>query len=212
MSKINSKNINTLFPVFLKLESLNTLVVGGGNVALEKLRALFENSPHAKVRVVAKEIIPQVREFMLERNISFTERLFHVKDLEEISLVIIAINDKTASKEIHEACAKRRILTNVADTPEYCDFYLGSIVRKGNLKIAVSTNGKSPTIAKRIKEVLSEAFPEEIDDVLSNMEKIRNELKGSFSDKVKTLNELTTVLAAGTGHNTKEKDSVNQKS
>src|SRR4051812_30122967 len=110
MSKARSKNLNTLFPVFLKLESLNTLVVGGGNVALEKLRAIFENSPDAKVRVVAKRIIPQVREFIMERNISFNERSFHVNDLEETSLVIVAINDKKASKEIHEACTQRKIL------------------------------------------------------------------------------------------------------
>ncbi len=206
---VSHKEHNTLFPVFLKLETLTTLVVGGGNVALEKLTAIFSNSPEAKIRLVAKEINPDVRKFLTEKNISFEERSFHMNDTKDIDLAIIAINDKTASKEIHDACASKKILTNVADTPDYCDFYLGSIVQKGNLKIAVSTNGKSPTIAKRVKDVLNEAFPSEIDDVLNNMEKIRNSLAGNFSDKVKQLNDITTILAVKTEpETTKHKKTV----
>jgi siroheme synthase-like protein len=86
-------------------------------------------------------------------------------------------------------------LVNVADKPELCDFYLGSIVQKGNLKIAISTNGKSPTIAKRIKEVLNETLPEEIDNLLDNMQNIRNKIKGDFTEKVKQLNEITKKLS-----------------
>ncbi len=191
----DSRAQNNLFPVFLKLESLNTLVIGGGNVALEKLTAVFQNSPEARVKLVAKEINPQVRSFIKDKGITFSERSFVPDDLNDTDLVIIAINDKNASKEIHEICKKKRILANVADTPEYCDFYLASIMQKGNLKIAVSTNGKSPTIGKRIRDVLAEAFPDEIDEVLDHMENIRNELKGNFSEKVRTLNKVTEGLA-----------------
>jgi siroheme synthase-like protein len=195
MSNKDSTDQNNLFPVFLKLESLNTLVVGGGNVALEKLTAIFQNSPKANVRLVAKAISPNVRSLIEDKKIAFTERSFQPDDLIDIDLVIIAINDKKASKEIHEACKKKKILANVADTPEYCDFYLASIMQKGNLKIAVSTNGKSPTIAKRVRDVLAETFPDEIDEVLDHMENIRNELKGNFSEKVKALNKVTASLA-----------------
>ena len=198
------KDHNALFPVFLKLEALNTLVVGGGNVALEKLVAVFQNSPEANVRLVAKEINPAIRQFISERKIPFEERPFRSEDLNGIDLGIIAINDKTVSKEIRDACAKKKILVNVADTPEHCDFYLGSIVQKGNLKIAISTNGKSPTIAKRVKDVLNETFPHEMDDVLNNMEKIRNTLTGDFSDKVRQLNDITTVLAVKTEPETRK--------
>ena len=83
---------------------------------------------------------------------------------------------------------------NVADTPDQCDFYLGSIVQKGNLKIAISTNGKSPTMAKRMKEVLQQALPNELDDSITNLNTIRNKLNGSFETKVKRLNEITQVL------------------
>jgi hypothetical protein len=95
---------------------------------------------------------------------------------------------------VKKAAKARKILANVADTPEECDFYLSSIVQKGNLKIAISTNGKSPTVAKRVKEVLNETFPEEIEDVLQNMEQIRSTLKGDFAEKVKQLNEVTASL------------------
>jgi siroheme synthase-like protein len=92
-------------------------------------------------------------------------------------------------------------LINVADKPELCDFYLGSIVQKGNLKIAISTNGKSPTIAKRLKEVLNEGLPGELDTTLEQMSRLRNTLKGDFAEKVKTLNEITSVLIDDAGFN-----------
>ena len=85
---------------------------------------------------------------------------------------------------------------NVADTPDLCDFYLGSIVQRGNLKIAISTNGKSPTIAKRLKEEIGNMIPDEMDAVLDNMQTIRTHLNGNFAEKVRRLNELTSVLAA----------------
>jgi hypothetical protein len=90
----------------------------------------------------------------------------------------------------------KAFLVNVADKPGLCDFYLGSIVQKGSLKIAISTNGKSPTVAKRLKEVLNEIIPGEMDDVLNDMQQIRQQLNGDFSDKVKQLNDLTKVLVA----------------
>jgi siroheme synthase-like protein len=83
---------------------------------------------------------------------------------------------------------------NVADTPDLCDFYLSSIVQKGNMKIAISTNGKSPTVAKRIREVLSEMIPDEMEEVLASLGEIRNRLRGDFSEKVRELNKITSVL------------------
>lgn len=202
VSTENNKNINTygkeqntLFPVFLKLEKLNLLVVGGGNVGEEKLTAVLNNSPEAKVRLVASEVFPPVRELLEKHHIPFSEKPFDETDLEGIDLAIVAINDKEISAQIHAACKAKGVLTNVADKPALCDFYLGSIVQKGNLKIAISTNGKSPTISKRVKEVLNETFPDEIDDLLDNMEKIRNSLKGDFSEKIRQLNSITSGLS-----------------
>jgi len=85
-------------------------------------------------------------------------------------------------------------LVNIADKPALCDFYLGSIVQKGDLKLAISTNGKSPTVAKRLKEVLNESLPAEIDTTLQQIAELRKTLSGDFTDKVKKLNEVTAVL------------------
>ena len=99
------------------------------------------------------------------------------------------------NRELHEmikdTCAARHLLCNVADTPDLCDFYLGSIVQKGDLKIAISTNGKSPTLAKRIRAFLEDVIPDEIQDGLEGMEAVRKTLKGDFQEKIRVLNELT---------------------
>jgi len=85
-------------------------------------------------------------------------------------------------------------LVNVADNPPFCDFYMGGIVTKGNVKIAISTNGKSPTIAKRLRQFFENVIPENIDDLVKNLNKYRDTLKGDFDEKVKTLNEFTKSL------------------
>ncbi len=188
---------NNLFPVFLKLETLRLLIIGGGNVGLEKLIAVTENSPLTVIHLVS--ITVQGKIYDLAKNISnirIEEREYTLTDIEEADIIIAAVNDIATSEQIrHDAHQKGR-LVNVADKPELCDFYLSSIVKKGNLKIAISTNGKSPTIAKRLKEQINELMPDEIENVLNNMHTIRNGLNGDFAEKVKHLNNITTVLAA----------------
>jgi len=122
------------------------------------------------------------------------QREFQQEDLNNKDLVILATDKKDLHEEIKTLATEKGILVNVADTPELCDFYLSSIVQKGNLKIAISTNGKSPTAAKRIREVLHDALPGELDDVIENLHKVRSKLNGNFEYKVKKLNKLTKVL------------------
>ena len=184
---------NNLFPVFLKLEELDTLLVGGGNVGLEKLNALLKSSPLARVTVVAPFIKDEIRELAASNgHVRLIERNFRVRDLQGKDLVVMATDDPQLHARIRALARKRRLLVNVADTPKLCDFYLGSVVTKGNLKIGISTNGKSPTIAKRIREYLEEAIPEDTEALLQNMQGIRQRLKGDFADKVKMLNDITS--------------------
>jgi siroheme synthase-like protein len=186
---------NQLFPVFLKLENFNSLVVGGGNVGLEKLEALLNNSPNARITLVADRILEDVQ--VLAGNhpqVKIIQRKFETGDLNNKELVILATDDYTLHQHIQSLCKVNGILVNVADTPDLCDFYLGSIVKKGNLKIAISTNGKSPTIAKRVKQVLNDNLPDEIDETLISVSKLRDTLKGDFAYKVKRLNEVTASL------------------
>lgn len=186
---------NPLFPVFLKLEELHTLLVGGGNVGLEKLTALLKNSPAAKVTVVAGIISGPVKELASAHpNVELVARNFLPGDLSDKDLVILATDDPELHKRIRTDARKQRILINVADTPDLCDFYLGSVVTKGNLKIGISTNGKSPTIARRMREFFEAALPDEIDDLLNNLNQIRDKISGDFREKVRRLNELTAGL------------------
>jgi siroheme synthase-like protein len=188
---------NNLFPVFLKLEQLSVLVVGGGNIAHEKLRAILSNSPQTRVLLVAKSISEEIHELASHySNINLQQKPYQSSDLDAADILIVAVNDLALCEIIKQDASARRILVNVADTPELCDFYLGSIVNKGNLKIAISTNGKSPTIAKRLKEVLNEMIPDEIDGVLNNMHHIRENMQSGFSEKVKQLDEITRILVA----------------
>ena len=184
---------NNLFPVFLKLEALDTLIVGGGNVGLEKLTALLKSSPHAKVTLVASQIKDEIKTLAADApHIRLIERNFRVRDLQSKDLVMLATDDPDMHRRIRNLARKKRLLVNVADTPNLCDFYLGSVVTKGNLKIGISTNGKSPTIAKRIREYLEEALPEDTNSLLKNMQAIRDRMKGDFAEKVKMLNDLTS--------------------
>ncbi|HEX5551898.1 MAG TPA: bifunctional precorrin-2 dehydrogenase/sirohydrochlorin ferrochelatase [Chitinophagaceae bacterium] len=186
---------NTLFPVFVKIDHLHTLVVGGGTVGLEKLNALLNNAADAQVMLVARHILPEIKTVAEHAsNVRLAERDFSSCDLYGMDLAIIATNDAVENKRIRDTAKSMRVLVNVADTPDLCDFYLGSIVQKGNIKIAISTNGKSPTVAKRIREVLTEMIPDEMDAVLSNLSEIRMKLKGNFSEKVKQLNKITSIL------------------
>ena len=191
---------NRLFPVFVKLERLRLLIVGGGKVCLEKLQAVLQNSPATPLTVVATEISAPVRALAaLHPNIRLLERPYHPSDLEYADIAIVAVNDREISESVARDAKIKGVLVNVADTPDLCDFYLSSIVRKGNLKIAISTNGKSPTIAKRLKEEIGGMIPEEMESVLDNMQTIRGQMKDDFPEKVRRLNQLTEVLVAKRG-------------
>ena len=188
---------NTLFPVFIKLEKLRLLIVGGGFIGLEKLQAVINNSPATNITLVGITISDDIKTLAANYpNITLLEKAYHISDLENKDLVIAAVNDIELATIIAADTKQKGLLINAADKPDLCDFYLGSIVKKGNLKIAISTNGKSPTIAKRVKEMMNDILPDQIDELLNNMQKYREQLKGDFENKVNTLNEVTKTLVA----------------
>jgi len=187
--------MNELYPIFLKVAQLNTLLVGAGTVGLEKLTFLLKSSPNAQVTVVSREISEEVKSLVQNRpGITLIEEPYHERYLTNKHLVIAATNDKEVNQVIYRDAKKRFLLVNVADTPLLCDFYLGGIVTKGNVKIAISTNGKSPTTAKRLRQLLEEVIPDDINELVENIHLYRNTLKGEFEDKVEALNKLTAGL------------------
>ncbi|MDF2518426.1 MAG: siroheme synthase [Sphingobacterium sp.] len=184
--------MNQLFPIFVKLDQIHTLLIGGGKVALEKFQALIANDETLQLTIVAKEIVPEFKQLLeIYPHVQLYIRPFEASDIENKQLVIAATNNMELNDELRKLTSLHNILFNAADKPDLCDFYLGSIVTKGNLKVAISTNGKSPTIAKRVKELLNDLLPEEIDETLSLMSEYREQLRGDFEFKVKKLNEHT---------------------
>jgi precorrin-2 dehydrogenase/sirohydrochlorin ferrochelatase len=185
---------NNLFPIFLKVSELNILIVGAGNVGFEKLHFLLKSSPDANVTVVANSFLPELKALAEDFSVKMIEDSFQEKYLEGIDIVIAATDNRNTNITIRILAKARKILVNVADTPDLCDFYLGGIVTKGDLKIAISTNGKSPTFSKRFRQMLEATLPESIPQMLTNLRIIRSQIKGDFGQKVKQLNDLTSVL------------------
>lgn len=187
---------NPLYPVFLKLHQLQLLLVGAGTVGFEKLFFILKSSPQANITVVASWVSTDVKNLLENGNyrVVVKEKTFEVGDLDGYDLVIAATNNRQLNEQIRNAAKAKGKLVNVADTPDLCDFYLGAIVTRGPLKVAISTNGKSPTFAKRFRQMLEGILPEEVEPLLNNLAAIRDQLTGDFDEKVKQLNELTAGL------------------
>lgn len=186
---------NELYPIFLKLQQLNVLIVGGGNVGLEKLSFMLKSSPNANVEVVAPRFLPEL-EALIEKHpsVKMTKAKFKKKMLKKRHMVIACTDDLKVNKRVFDLSRKRYLISNIADTPDLCDYYLGGIVTKGNVKIAISTNGKSPTTAKRLREFFEEIIPDDINKMVENLNEYRKTLKGNFEEKVQKMNEITEAL------------------
>lgn len=185
---------NDLYPIFLKVSNLKVLIVGGGNVALEKLTFLLKSSPNAQVEMVAPMYREETVKLAQSVNITMNQDLYHSKYLEGKHIVIATTDNVKVNEQVYHDCRERSILVNVADNPPFCDFYMGGIVTKGNVKVAISTNGKSPTTAKRLRQFFEDVIPDNIDDLVKNLNEFRKTIKGDFEEKVDTLNEFTKGL------------------
>lgn len=242
---------NPLYPAFFRLDRLQMLVVGAGEVGEEKLSFILKSSPNARVTIVApwmgedlKTLLDsyhaeataldhghEVREASQDQrlllhgdkaqdagispeavadggetprgywrttaggHVSWYDREFRDTDVERADLVVAATNFREVNHRVWRAAKAARRLTNVADTPSLCDFYLGSIVTRGPLKVAISTNGQSPTFAKRFRQWLEAELPEaETSQLIANLKAFRDRLTGDFATKVRELNAVTSGL------------------
>ena len=183
-----------MYPVFLKVAALDVLIVGGGNVGLEKLTFLLKSSPTAKVTMVSKNFIDQVRDLAKDYKVNLIEAAYDKSYLRGKQIVIATTDDLNVNIQVYNDCKNENILVNLADNPTYCDFYMGGIVTKGNVKIAISTNGKSPTAAKRLRQFFEEVLPDNMNELVENLNSYRKTIKGDFEQKVTKLNELTKEM------------------
>jgi len=185
---------NNVYPIFLKVKNLEVLIVGGGFVAEEKLTFLLKSSPDANVTMVSPMFREGTIELAKKGNVTLVNKKYSRRYLKGKHMVVATTDIPEVNVKVYKDCRKRSILVNVADNPPYCDFYMGGIVTKGNVKVAISTNGKSPTTAKRLRQFFEDVIPENIDDLVQNLNEFRKTIKGDFEEKVETLNEFTKGL------------------
>jgi precorrin-2 dehydrogenase / sirohydrochlorin ferrochelatase len=142
----------SLFPMFLKLDGRRCLVVGAGKIGESKIRSLL--IAHAAVQVVAPTATAAVAAWARAGVVSWEAREFQANDLESVFLVVAATSSLEVNDEVFRRAQERRILCNVVDDPERCDFYYGAVVRRGALQVAISTDGQSPALAQRLRREL----------------------------------------------------------
>lgn len=186
---------NTLYPIFLKLDKIDVLIIGAGEVGLEKLTYILKSSPQANITVVSKEFHYKIIELShFYSNVVLIEKEYHKTDIEGINLLIVATDDRALNVKIKQDAERLDILTNVADNPELCDFYLGGVVTKGALKLGISTNGQSPTLAKKMRMYFEDVLPDEVEFSVDLLNNIRKKIKTDLHHKIENLNNVTFAL------------------
>lgn len=186
----------TLFPMFVKLEGKLVLVIGGGSIAQGKIEGLL--SAGALVRVIAPQITAQIAEWVRFQKVEWLPRPFTAGDLEGATLAIAATSALGVNKAVFAEAEANKILCNAVDDIENCHFYYGAIVQRGDLQIAISTNGKSPALAQRIRKELERAYPDKYAEWLDWLGAVREILRADSSDPEQT-KELLHQLASREG-------------
>jgi precorrin-2 dehydrogenase / sirohydrochlorin ferrochelatase len=170
----------TLFPAFLKLQDRSVLVVGGGRIASSKIPGLLDAG--ALVTVVAPKLNLDLAERVRIRQIDWLPKRFAPTDLGGKFLVVAATSLRDVNESVFYEADKRLILCNAVDDVDHCHFYYGSIVRRGDLQIAISTNGKSPALAQRLRKELERQFGPEYAAWLDWLGAAREVLRAQSSD------------------------------
>lgn len=148
--------MSTLFPMFVKLEGKRCLVVGAGKVGEPKIGALIDTGAH--IHVIAADASETVHEWANAGKITLEVRAFSAEDLDGIFLAVVATDSSSLNDSIYREAQKRGVLCNVVDVPELCDFYYPAVVRRGDLQIAISTSGQSPSLAQKLRQQLERQF------------------------------------------------------
>ncbi len=164
----------SLLPIFLKLEGRPGLLVGAGNVALEKIGSLLKTG--LRLRVVAPQIRPEIRQLAQEGKLSVTVRPFELSDLDGNFIVITATDSPAVNQAVYAGALERNILCNSVDDIPNCDFFFGSVVSRGDLQIAISTAGESPAFAQRLRREIDEQLPQDLGPWLASLGELRREI------------------------------------
>ncbi len=178
-----------LYPINLNVNNKLCVVIGGGNVARRKIESLLEAG--AQVKVVSSEFGVRSSEFM---NLEIVERPYRYGDLVGAFLAIAATDDEEVNKQIAQEAKEQNVLLNVVDVPQLSDFYVPSVVRRGDLAISISTSGKYPALSKKLRKELEAQFGVEYGQYLEIMGQARNKVISKFADVNKRKEVLQEIL------------------
>lgn len=164
----------SLLPIFLKLDGRPGLLVGAGNVALEKINSLLITG--LRLRVIAPEAKPEIQQLARENRLEWIQRRFDPADLDGNFVAIAATDEPDVNATVYREAVSREILVNSVDDPPHCDFYFGSVVRRGDLQIAISTAGESPAVAQHLRREIDARLSADIGPWLRNLGAFRREV------------------------------------
>ncbi len=162
------------FPLFLKIENIRVLLVGGGKVATEKLEKILDFT--SDIKIITPFVSNEAKEYIEAHQLSFEMRKYRIGDIKEFDIIVVAVDNLELQKEIFEECKLYNKLCNSVDSVDYCNFIFPSYIKKGGLTVAISTSGKSPAVAKHIKGYLSNKIPDDIGEFLEYMNTLRNSI------------------------------------
>lgn len=162
----------SFFPMYMDMQNLKVLVVGGGTVAVEKLEKLVDFTQ--EITVIASEVSAQAHTLIKDHSLTLCQRAYKKGDIKSFDIVIVATDTVELHKAIYEESRESRTLVNSVDNTEYCDFIFPSYVQKGDLTIAFSTGGASPSFAKQIRRHFEKSIPESVGEFLQKMKFLRS--------------------------------------
>lgn len=183
----------SLFPAFLKLEGRRVIVIGGGTLASAKIPGLLQ--ANARVRVIAPELNHELEGWVRQQKIEWNKKLFSADDLEGAVLVIAATSLRDVNAAVYQEAERRGILCNAVDDIDNCHFYYGAIVQRGDLQIAISTNGKSPALAHRLRKEFEHQFGPEYAAWLEWLGAAREVLRDSSKNQESTKRWLHLIAS-----------------
>jgi precorrin-2 dehydrogenase/sirohydrochlorin ferrochelatase len=168
------------YPIFLELGGRRVVIVGGGAVAVRKAEAILKAG--ARLVVVAERIDEALRGLCAGTTVELIESRYSKEYLAEATLAIAATDNAKLNSQIYKDCQQLEILCNVVDSPELCDFYVPAVVKRGDLQIAIGTEGRSPAYAGHIRKKLEKIFTEKHGEFLAELERLRERIIEKIPD------------------------------
>jgi precorrin-2 dehydrogenase/sirohydrochlorin ferrochelatase len=169
-----------LYPIFVKLDQKKILIVGGGSIAAQKIHSLLDTG--CNITVVSPYVCKEIHRWASDHRLSLKNREFQSTDLQDVDVVFVATNQSKINEEIRKEVQKKKILINTVDDPKNCDFYVPSMIRRGPLSIAISTQGECPGFAKLLRKKLEKVIPPLYGDFLVFLGHLRRNVKDTCTD------------------------------